>query len=48
VSILGKGELKLVPEGGARTRVVKGAGGILFAGLLKLGTLCWLKMSACI
>jgi hypothetical protein len=46
VSILGKGELKLVPEGGARTRVVKGAGGILFAGLLKFSTLCWLKMSA--
>jgi hypothetical protein len=48
VSILGKGELKLVPEGGARARVIEGAGGILFAGLLKLSTLCWLKVGASI
>jgi hypothetical protein len=48
VSVLGKRELKLMPKGGARTRIIKGAGGILFASLLKLSTLCWLEMSACI
>ena len=48
VSVLGKRELKLVSEGGARARVIQGACSILFASLLKFGTLGRLEMRACI
>ena len=48
VGVLGKGELKLVPEGSTGARIVQGAGGILFAGLLKLSTLCGLEVRACV
>jgi hypothetical protein len=48
VSVFGKGELKLVPEGSTRTRIVQGAGGILLASLLKLGALLGREMRACV
>ena len=48
VGVLGKRELKLVSERSARTQIIQGAGGILFAGLLEFGTLGSRKMRACI
>ena len=48
VSDLGKRELKLVSERSARARIIQGAGGILFASLLKFGTLGRWKVRTCI